>query len=1832
MDVQVIAQERWETISQDFPGYVVLGVRMEDVDLGTLQLAFGKFTEDSQEQARLAEINRPTGEEQLAYRRAADSVAGDLQGLGNMLLPVAKALAELPEDEDAPEPEQGETPPEAEAEVEADEADAEVNANTEAEAAEGEEAGPAGFVAGKGDAYDYIPAWMEIPKLYSAENTDDPLAVIKLFTPDSSWTWFLIEYDPDEELAFGLAVGFETELGYISIAELREAKGPLGLKIERDLWWRPRPITQVKEYVAEWGEHGGPYKGTKPTLSASECEEHEEGGAVAEVEAEAEPEPQGEVLPVAEAIAAIEVVRISDGIDAALEKVESVRIPERETLPIPDPWTVEDVRFLLVKLEEGPVLVADSELGVRTIHDVAGPVEHLGFGLMQARNNSYTVDYDAGGAMEQTPSGQSWTFARVKEGTFPYDFDDERSKLWLYLISAATEGEGEPVSDAFCPKCGQAWAVHNDDGSCVQDEPEPEAHALTFGDNGVQVYFEGEAYLLLNPYSDRDGTRYSRGWVWHYRDESTGMEWRCLEDPDRGPDSQVGSYSLREAVAYAERVTGLRFELEGAPRDLPDSYPELPETLTRAEALDVLDRETMPDANPAQTLTVGMLDAAERVAKARIVDDEPRDVPRGAARIGFFPDLDGLPDGLIWSADVHAYQDGDGERALRTTFEYLQAVRVFFEGMGFQVHLVTKDYDDGTYVYLEGDGSEPPNRGEFSCEIAPWGEREVSLHPVKDWTAAHRLEALMRECYATRSGPVDWDLPGLDLARHVQKILAGAHDAVSARCDVVLWPDLWEAFWERVGEDEVLKRYDGRWLLSPQEWVESLGLDVVKPKPPQRWTYLSREERKGKLAKKYEGDPVALFEALGRGPNRTRLDCLLSALFDAGEDVPRGYVPAEEAGAPDRTPEPATQPADEDLPAPWQMTRRQYQESKAVRVAGGVPILNVADADEHRRLVEEALERGEIIPTHVFEDYPRLWRPWTWTLEDWLQMEHVIQRTGPDMRYHAPTGEKTLWPGTTSREEVKRKQHRHAVRVALAEGEHVPGPVLADYPDLEKRREEVQAGRPAWTYVPADERKGKLAQKYEGDHEALLEALEKGPSGKRLDLILSALADTGWPVPEQYAGPAAAGAPSDQPKPYRPDQLLAPLNGEHVLRLTGTRRHRTWRGEVLRIDGPTAPNRGEEAREGQWCAKYGTKDYGPEFFMVGKEIAVKADSAEACAQKLQAFLRGYGHQIEIVLQYPEAPADRVDPGSAEAVKRMREFHRMFPTMRDPERPSRELGWRRRLVGTLTDADARCIGCGRRIHDDQRACGLGEPALEYFFRDDAGSARVAACWTCWRAAGLPDLAEYTPRLAELYREWRAATGEDEPGDREAGSLVLAGMAARKLVLGGEEAERGGDFRRYCRVRLSERTYRARSGETYHLSSEDGLEGAVEAYDRGRDFPAPESWACIAQDGQSLEDQAAQIKAREGQPCTVVVDDGRIAAVVTPAWLYRRWQLHRGAIREDAPDDEETRRVYDAAARRMFRDGEAVDVTFCRFCRCAVQGALLAQGREAWEEGFESGADFAASPGWRDWVPYIGDRTPEPRFEIGDAVHYAWTDEPDTERRSVCSRQWREYEGEWHYKVSGKFWPEKSLAAADPEGLSAPAEKGEPELAAAVDAETLEGISATYSAKLIADHNRIEKPFAVDGADGLWICTGRYGDKKLKCHQVLPREAYAGETDADAHYEGRVVTYRKQEYVMTDRLLWVTLDESAPEPAPARKKAEADVGGDGEPELPDGIPAAIEVDLGHSKGWGRAAVIAVKGRWLHYRLEAGENGDAKGKVQVIGRDILWREAAQAGGAAQ
>lgn len=70
-----------------------------------------------------------------------------------------------------------------------------------------------------------------------ADDRDHP-PVCKLFTPDANATWLLSECDPDEpDRLFGLCdpgLGCP-ELGFVSLAEIMEVRGPLGLPVERDL-------------------------------------------------------------------------------------------------------------------------------------------------------------------------------------------------------------------------------------------------------------------------------------------------------------------------------------------------------------------------------------------------------------------------------------------------------------------------------------------------------------------------------------------------------------------------------------------------------------------------------------------------------------------------------------------------------------------------------------------------------------------------------------------------------------------------------------------------------------------------------------------------------------------------------------------------------------------------------------------------------------------------------------------------------------------------------------------------------------------------------------------------------------------------------------------------------------------------------------------------------------------------------------------------------------------------------------------------------------------------------------------------------------------------------------------------------------------------------------------------------------------------------------------------------------------------------------------------------------------------------------------------------------
>lgn len=86
-----------------------------------------------------------------------------------------------------------------------------------------------------------------LPARYAQDGKgDDAIVYVKFFTPDSSWTWYATEYDPEDREFFGYVVGPSPELGYFSLDELEAARGPMGLPIERDLYFEPTTLREVK--------------------------------------------------------------------------------------------------------------------------------------------------------------------------------------------------------------------------------------------------------------------------------------------------------------------------------------------------------------------------------------------------------------------------------------------------------------------------------------------------------------------------------------------------------------------------------------------------------------------------------------------------------------------------------------------------------------------------------------------------------------------------------------------------------------------------------------------------------------------------------------------------------------------------------------------------------------------------------------------------------------------------------------------------------------------------------------------------------------------------------------------------------------------------------------------------------------------------------------------------------------------------------------------------------------------------------------------------------------------------------------------------------------------------------------------------------------------------------------------------------------------------------------------------------------------------------------------------------------------------------------------------
>lgn len=105
----------------------------------------------------------------------------------------------------------------------------------------------------------------QLPPLGSQDAKGDAAIVqVKFFTPWTNWTWYVLEAsavledgtelpladsDPAREtdvLCYGLVDGNECELGHFALRELEAIRGLAGLRIERDLHWRPQPLSEVR--------------------------------------------------------------------------------------------------------------------------------------------------------------------------------------------------------------------------------------------------------------------------------------------------------------------------------------------------------------------------------------------------------------------------------------------------------------------------------------------------------------------------------------------------------------------------------------------------------------------------------------------------------------------------------------------------------------------------------------------------------------------------------------------------------------------------------------------------------------------------------------------------------------------------------------------------------------------------------------------------------------------------------------------------------------------------------------------------------------------------------------------------------------------------------------------------------------------------------------------------------------------------------------------------------------------------------------------------------------------------------------------------------------------------------------------------------------------------------------------------------------------------------------------------------------------------------------------------------------------------------------------------
>ena len=85
------------------------------------------------------------------------------------------------------------------------------------------------------------------------KNGDDmsQKVVAKFFDPVGSWTWYLMNKDPDSDYCWGIVDGNAVEMGSFGLNELQEYTGQFGIGIERDTSFDPVEANTIWKMLNE---------------------------------------------------------------------------------------------------------------------------------------------------------------------------------------------------------------------------------------------------------------------------------------------------------------------------------------------------------------------------------------------------------------------------------------------------------------------------------------------------------------------------------------------------------------------------------------------------------------------------------------------------------------------------------------------------------------------------------------------------------------------------------------------------------------------------------------------------------------------------------------------------------------------------------------------------------------------------------------------------------------------------------------------------------------------------------------------------------------------------------------------------------------------------------------------------------------------------------------------------------------------------------------------------------------------------------------------------------------------------------------------------------------------------------------------------------------------------------------------------------------------------------------------------------------------------------------------------------------------------------------------